>query len=71
MTCNYPCIFQDYDSEDMSFLKSAILDKWDLNHDGKINKSELSMLLLQQGRMAAQEAGVNFDEESATALDSD
>ena len=39
---------QDYDSEDISFLKSAILDQWDVNNDGKINKQELTMLLLHQ-----------------------
>ncbi len=33
-------------------MKGAILAQWDLNHDGKINKMELSMLLLQQSRMA-------------------
>ena len=39
---------QDYDTEDIAFLKSAILDQWDVNNDGKINKSELTMLLLHQ-----------------------
>ncbi|CAH1779457.1 unnamed protein product [Owenia fusiformis] len=43
---------QDYDNDDIDFMKSAILDKWDLNHDGKISRDELSMLLLQQGRMS-------------------
>ncbi|ELU17744.1 hypothetical protein CAPTEDRAFT_189720 [Capitella teleta] len=42
---------QDYDTEDIDFMKMTILDKWDLNNDGKINKSELSMLLLQQSMM--------------------
>ncbi len=43
--------FQDYDTEDIDFMKTAILDKWDLNRDGKINKAELTMLLLQQSRL--------------------
>ena len=30
-------------------MKNALMDKWDLNHDGKIDKNELTMLLLQQG----------------------
>ena len=48
-------MFQDYDTEDINFMKHAIMDQWDLNHDGKINKGELTMLLLQQGRMALEE----------------
>jgi Ca2+-binding EF-hand superfamily protein len=48
---------QDYDSEDIQFMKSAILDQWDINHDGKINKMELTMLLLQQSRLTADDDG--------------
>ncbi|KAK2140927.1 hypothetical protein LSH36_1204g01006 [Paralvinella palmiformis] len=48
---------QDYDSDDIAFMRHAILDQWDLNRDGRINKSELSMLLLQQSRMAQEEEG--------------
>ena len=36
-------------------MKSCIMDQWDLNHDGKINKAELTMLLLQQGRLCLEE----------------
>ena len=45
-------LLQDYDTEDIEFMKHAILEQWDLNHDGRINKAELTMLLLQQGRLA-------------------
>jgi Ca2+-binding EF-hand superfamily protein len=27
------------------------MDQWDLNHDGKISRSELTMMLLQQGKL--------------------
>ena len=50
-------LFQDFDTDDINFMKSAILDKWDLDHNGKINKQELTMLLMQQGRMVAEEEG--------------
>lgn len=50
---------QDYDTEDIEFMRHAILDQWDLNRDGRINKSELSMLLLQQSRMAQEEEGAS------------
>ena len=57
-------MFQDYDTDDIAFMKSAILDKWDLNHDGKINKTELTMMLLMQARLCAEEQGVEFVEDS-------
>ena len=31
-----------------------MLEQWDLNHDGKINRDELTMLLLQQSKVAAE-----------------
>ena len=46
-------------------MKNALLDKWDLNRDGKIDKSELTMLLLQQGRMCAQEEGIEWSEDDS------
>ena len=49
--------FKDYDNADIGWMKSAILDQWDLDKDGKIDKQELSILLLQQGRMVAREEG--------------
>lgn len=41
----------EYDTEDIAFMKSAIMDQWDLNRDGKISRSELTMMLLQQGKL--------------------
>ena len=38
-------------------MKQAILEQWDLDKDGRIDKNELTMLLLQQGKMVAQEEG--------------
>lgn len=46
---------QDYDDEDMEFFKRVILKEWDVNHDGKISKPELKMILLQQSRLATEE----------------
>ena len=48
---------QDYDSNDIVWMKDAILEQWDLNKDGRIDRDELTMLLLQQGKMIAQEEG--------------
>ena len=48
---------QDYDSNDIVWMKDAILEQWDLNKDGRIDRHELTMLLLQQGKMIAQEEG--------------
>ena len=38
-------------------MKEAILEQWDLNRDGRIDKNELTMLLMQQGKMIAREEG--------------
>ena len=46
-------ILQDYDDEDMEFFKKIILEQWDVNHDGKISKCEMKMILLQQSKLAA------------------
>ncbi|PAA83963.1 hypothetical protein BOX15_Mlig030011g2 [Macrostomum lignano] len=45
---------KDYDDQDMQFFKRVILDQWDVNHDGKISKDELKMILMQQSRIASQ-----------------
>ncbi|KAK6174656.1 hypothetical protein SNE40_017891 [Patella caerulea] len=37
---------EDYDAEDMDEFKDILLKKCDLNHDGKIDKDELSMVLM-------------------------
>ena len=36
-------------------MKTAILNEWDVDHDGKINKSELTMLLMEQGKLAEED----------------
>ena len=40
-------------------MKMALLDKWDLNRDGKIDKTELSMILMQQNRMCEDDEGTS------------
>ncbi|CAD5117349.1 DgyrCDS6133 [Dimorphilus gyrociliatus] len=40
----------EYDSDDIQYMKKTILDQWDFDKDGKINKNELTMLLLQQSQ---------------------
>ncbi|XP_053402666.1 calbindin-32-like [Mercenaria mercenaria] len=35
----------DYDADDLLVCQKILLDKCDLNHDGKINKEELTMVL--------------------------
>ncbi|KAA3680549.1 uncharacterized protein DEA37_0012182 [Paragonimus westermani] len=33
------------------FFKRVILNQWDVNNDGKINREELKMMLMQQSRL--------------------
>ncbi|KER28675.1 hypothetical protein T265_04546 [Opisthorchis viverrini] len=42
---------EDYDENDLEFFKGTILSQWDVNNDGKINREELKMMLLQQSRL--------------------
>ncbi|TGZ58804.1 hypothetical protein CRM22_009430 [Opisthorchis felineus] len=42
---------EDYDEDDLEFFKRTILNQWDVNNDGKINREELKMMLLQQSRL--------------------
>ncbi|VDQ15995.1 unnamed protein product [Trichobilharzia regenti] len=35
----------------MEFFKKVILNQWDVNNDGKINRDELKMMLMQQSRL--------------------
>nr|QQY02513.1 calbindin [Cryptocotyle lingua] len=42
---------EDYDDNDLEFFKRTILNQWDVNNDGKINREELKMMLLQQSRL--------------------
>ncbi|GAB1598244.1 calbindin-32-like isoform X3, partial [Argonauta hians] len=44
-------IEEDYSSEDLEESKRILLQQCDLNRDGKINKSELTMLLLSYDKM--------------------
>lgn len=46
---------RDYGTEDLEAIKSAILEHWDVNRDGKISRTELRMLLLQQLRVAVEQ----------------
>lgn len=39
-------IFQDYDAQDLLDFEETILRGVDYNQDGKINKKELTMILL-------------------------
>ncbi|XP_064640076.1 calbindin-32-like isoform X2 [Lineus longissimus] len=45
---------EDYDEGDLNDVKDTILQKWDVNNDGKINKEELKMILLQSGKLASE-----------------
>ncbi|KAF7256617.1 hypothetical protein EG68_06638 [Paragonimus skrjabini miyazakii] len=42
---------EDYDEKDLMFFKRVILNQWDVNNDGKINREELKMMLMQQSRL--------------------
>ncbi|XP_074645405.1 calbindin-32-like isoform X1 [Tubulanus polymorphus] len=46
---------EDYDEDDLKYFRKEILENWDVNHDGKICKEELKMVLLQQGKIACGE----------------
>lgn len=39
-------VLQDYDAQDLGEFQKAILSGCDYNRDGKINKKELTMILL-------------------------
>ena len=52
---HYHSYFQDYDEGDLTDIKETILDKWDVNNDGKINKEELKMILLASGKLASEQ----------------
>lgn len=43
---------ESYTESDLNKYREIILQQWDVNHDGKINKDELKMLLTQQSRLA-------------------
>ncbi|XP_021358316.1 calbindin-32-like isoform X5 [Mizuhopecten yessoensis] len=48
-----PAEAKDYDEEDLNECKKILLDKCDLNHDGKINLDELSMILMSYNRSSS------------------
>ncbi|XP_033753866.1 calbindin-32-like isoform X5 [Pecten maximus] len=45
---------EDYDEEDLNECKKILLDKCDLNHDGKINLDELTMVLMSYNRSSSE-----------------
>ena len=62
-------LIQDYGTKDIDIIRDAILDHWDVNHDGKISRSELRMLLLQQCRLAAEQDGIPFEDDDQPEVD--
>lgn len=62
-------MIQDYGTTDIDLIREAILDHWDVNHDGKISRSELRMLLLQQCRLAAEHDGIPFEDDDQPEVD--
>ncbi|TGZ69595.1 hypothetical protein CRM22_003648 [Opisthorchis felineus] len=51
-------IYDDYDENDLIYTKSTILQNWDLNRDGKINKEEMRMLLMAYSRNESRKSKV-------------
>lgn len=47
----FDTIREDYTVEDVDRIRSVILDHWDLNKDGKLSRSELRMLLMEQASL--------------------
>ncbi|KAL5021914.1 hypothetical protein ScPMuIL_001069 [Solemya velum] len=45
---------EDYDADDLGECKRILLDKCDLNHDGKINREELTMVLMSFNKSLSQ-----------------
>jgi hypothetical protein len=43
---NFHFIFKDYDANDLADFEETILKGCDFNHDGKISRKELTMILL-------------------------
>ena len=46
---------QDYDAEDIEECKAILLKECDLNHDGRIDKEELSMVLISFAKVTRPE----------------
>ena len=42
----FSLLVQDYDADDIEEFKDILLRECDVNHDGRINKDELSMVLV-------------------------
>jgi hypothetical protein len=51
----FPLLFQDYDAADLREFENSILAGCDYNKDGKINKKELTMILLALAKHANEE----------------
>ena len=49
----YRC-FQDYDADDLLECQKILLEKCDVNRDGKINKDELTMVLMSCNKTAVE-----------------
>ncbi|XP_076470339.1 calbindin-32-like [Babylonia areolata] len=48
---------EDYDAEDIEECKAILLKECDLNHDGRIDKDELSMVLISFARVSRPDEG--------------
>lgn len=46
---------EEYDEKRMQEMTEIILSNWDVDHDGKIGKEELRMILLEQSRTAQED----------------
>ncbi|KAK7474035.1 hypothetical protein BaRGS_00034745 [Batillaria attramentaria] len=46
---------EDYDADDIEECKQILLKECDLNHDGRIDKDELSMVLISFARVSRAE----------------
>ncbi|KAL3319653.1 Calbindin [Cichlidogyrus casuarinus] len=45
---------ESYTIEDLDKYKQVILNEWDVNHDGKISREELKMILLQHSKVCSE-----------------
>ncbi|KAL3858753.1 hypothetical protein ACJMK2_009006 [Sinanodonta woodiana] len=52
---------EDYDTDDLAECKRILLEKCDMNHDGKINRDELTMVLMSCSKASGN--GQDEDEE--------
>ncbi|OQV11846.1 Calbindin-32 [Hypsibius exemplaris] len=57
----------DYDMDDLEAFHDAIINGCDINHDGKINQKELTMILLAIAKTAAEEESKEIDSTAAAS----